>query len=40
MAFTNNITKTQKKPRGYDRAETKYLEYSEGVQPPLEAIPA
>lgn len=34
------IIKQTKQPRGYTVQDVKYLELSEGVQPPLEAIPA
>ena len=34
------ITKVQKVPRGHDVQGIRYLEISEGVQPPMEAIPA
>lgn len=40
MAFTNSITKATKVPRGYDVQGAKFLHISDGVQPPLESIPA
>lgn len=40
MAFTNSITKSAKSPRGYDVQGAKFLYVADGIQPPLELIPA
>lgn len=38
--FTNNVTKASKSPRGYDVQGAKFLYVADGIQPPLECIPA